>query len=230
MKVASFWMPTSHEKKIISSVVDKGNNREKEDLKFTIINFASFYEILDEKEVLLCKKYLAINPLKLGYKLPFLGYDSLSRDLIEIGNQSYIWEGETKTIPNQYLTHSVFEAVNKMISAMYEDIGKKVLIEWGHRSPARQVHIFFKFFKHYNYDFEKTISRICFPAYSEHVCAQRQAIDFITAEGIDDDFDKTAEYRWLKENAAKFGFYESYPRENNSGMMYEPWHWHYEAV
>ena len=39
-------------------------------------------------------------------------------------------------------------------------------------------------------------------------------------------FDKTPEYKWLKENAYKYGFIISYPAGNNY-YKYEPWHWRF---
>lgn len=112
-----------------------------------------------------------------------------------------------------------------------KDIGKKLLIQYGHRSPARQVFIFFDVLarENFNFDFNKALKRVCFPDYSEHVCSKRQAIDFMTEDGIrGDGFYMTEEYGWLKNNANKFGFYESYPKDNKLGIMYEPWHWHFE--
>jgi len=39
-------------------------------------------------------------------------------------------------------------------------------------------------------------------------------------------FDKTDEYKWLVQNAYKYGFVISYPKENTY-YMYEPWHWRF---
>lgn len=229
MQHTKFWIISEKEKKIIASLVKKGNLEEQNNPKFTIISFESFDKLLNEDEIALCKKYLAIDPKEIGYKLPLLGFEDTPDNLVEISNQSYTWENKVETIPNQYIPKTVYDAFIRLMDAMELDIKKRVLVEWGYRSPARQVHNFFKFFQYYKFDFDQTISRVCFPAYSEHVCDQRQAIDFITAEGIDDDFDKTSEYKWLQKNAHKFGFYESYPKDNKVGMMYEPWHWHYEV-
>ena len=78
----------------------------------------------------------------------------------------------------------------------------------------------------YNFNFEQTIARVCLPAFSEHVYPDRQAIDFMTEDAQKGEFfEQTREYAWLIENANKFGFVQSYPKDNNLGMMYEPWHW-----
>ena len=39
-------------------------------------------------------------------------------------------------------------------------------------------------------------------------------------------FDKTAEYKWLTNNAYKYGFVLSYP-PNNNYYTFEPWHWRF---
>ncbi|MEK7586550.1 MAG: D-alanyl-D-alanine carboxypeptidase family protein [Patescibacteria group bacterium] len=62
--------------------------------------------------------------------------------------------------------------------------------------------------------------------YSEHQLGT--TIDFSTTalgnafEGID----KTEAYKWLKDNAYKYGFTLSYP-ENNVYYKFEPWHWRF---
>jgi D-alanyl-D-alanine carboxypeptidase len=42
-------------------------------------------------------------------------------------------------------------------------------------------------------------------------------------------FARTREFRWLKRHATQFGFHLSYPRGNQQGIAYEPWHWCWRA-
>jgi len=42
-------------------------------------------------------------------------------------------------------------------------------------------------------------------------------------------FDTSDAYRWLTENAYKYGFIMSYPKQNTY-FQYEPWHWRYVGV
>jgi D-alanyl-D-alanine carboxypeptidase len=42
-------------------------------------------------------------------------------------------------------------------------------------------------------------------------------------------FEKTSEYRWLEDNAHRFGFILSYPPDNDY-YIYEPWHWRFVGV
>jgi len=65
--------------------------------------------------------------------------------------------------------------------------------------------------------------------YSEHQLGT--AIDF-SATGlpaIAESFDKSSAFKWLSENAHKYGFTLSYPKGNNF-YVYEPWHWRFVGV
>ncbi len=62
--------------------------------------------------------------------------------------------------------------------------------------------------------------------YSEHQLGT--AVDLTTPAtgGLYTSFGTTAEFKWLKENAHRFGFILSYP-EGNQYYIYEPWHWRF---
>ena len=231
MQNEQIWVFTEHEKRLITSIITKGKIEQQKNEKFAIIDFDSFYALFTQEEVALMKKWLAIDPQSIGYKLPFLGAKNHVDDIVPIANQTYTVSGRAHTIPCQYLPKNVYEAYQQLNKALQQDLGKKALVLFGYRSPARQVFIFFGILARvYDFDFTKTMQRVCFPDYSEHVCTQRQAIDFTAEDGPPTDkFDTTDEYTWLKQNAQHHGFFESYPRDNTLGMMYEPWHWHYEA-
>lgn len=72
---------------------------------------------------------------------------------------------------------------------------------------------------------EKLAARVVARPYtSEHNTGL--AIDF---NGVDDNFYKTKEYKWLMENAHKYGFIERYQEKHKqcTGVIYEPWHFRY---
>lgn len=223
----NFWIVSDEEKPLVVSLNKKSDREERTNRGFAIMDLDDYFKLFTNEEIALIKKYLSFDPKQTGIKLPYLGYEP-PIDLMEVSDQVYLENGKERKLQPQYLPKRVYKAYLSLVSAMSKDIGKKVLIEWGYRSPACQVHNFFKYLEYHKFDFGQTISRVCFPDYSEHVCVKRQAVDFITTEGIDDGFDKTKEYMWLRENAASFRFFESYPKGNKVGMMYEPWHWHYE--
>lgn len=65
--------------------------------------------------------------------------------------------------------------------------------------------------------------------YSEHQLGT--TLDFTTEKlgGLSIKFDESETYRWLSENAHRFGFVLSYP-EGNAYYQYEPWHWRFVGV
>jgi D-alanyl-D-alanine carboxypeptidase len=67
------------------------------------------------------------------------------------------------------------------------------------------------------------------PGFSEHHTGR--AIDITTpgAKALENEFDGTPAFQWLSGNATSFGFTLSYPRNNQHGYLYEPWHWCYRA-
>jgi D-alanyl-D-alanine carboxypeptidase len=44
------------------------------------------------------------------------------------------------------------------------------------------------------------------------------------------DFEQTAAFAWLTAHAHEFGFRLSYPRGNEWGFQYEPWHWCFDEA
>ncbi len=63
------------------------------------------------------------------------------------------------------------------------------------------------------------------PGYSEHHTGR--AVD-VTTPGcapLAEELEKTVAFAWLVSRAASFGFSMTYPRGNEHGMIYEPWHW-----
>jgi len=66
------------------------------------------------------------------------------------------------------------------------------------------------------------------PGHSEHHTGC--AID-ITTDGVKpltDEFDQSNAFEWLTKHAIDFGYLMSYPKDNQQGIIYEPWHWCYQ--
>lgn len=67
------------------------------------------------------------------------------------------------------------------------------------------------------------------PGYSEHhtgLAVDLGAEEFPACD-VATPFAETPAFRWLNENAARFGFELSYLRDNARGINYEPWHWRF---
>ncbi|WP_310428780.1 M15 family metallopeptidase [Chamaesiphon sp. VAR_48_metabat_135_sub] len=67
------------------------------------------------------------------------------------------------------------------------------------------------------------------PKYSEHHTGY--AIDLgdssVPATNLNQNFETTPAYKWLKINAAKYSFELSFPKDNIQKVSYEPWHWRF---
>ena len=73
---------------------------------------------------------------------------------------------------------------------------------------------------------------VAYPGTSEHQLGL--AIDFLTNNYmiLDQGFENTEAFKWLNENAYKYGFILRYMKgkEDKTGIIYEPWHWRYLGV
>ena len=67
------------------------------------------------------------------------------------------------------------------------------------------------------------------PGYSEHHGGCALDIGTPGEPAAEESFEATPAFAWLSNNAGEFGFRLSYPRGNPHGIVYEPWHWRFEA-
>jgi zinc D-Ala-D-Ala carboxypeptidase len=63
------------------------------------------------------------------------------------------------------------------------------------------------------------------PGYSEHHTGLALDLTCPDSECLEESFEATAAFAWLERHAADHAFRMSYPRENEHGLLYEPWHW-----
>lgn len=211
--------PKFLDEKIVNSIVSKtGKSRKIKNLR--IISFYQLYKHLDKKEIDLIKNFLKLDPRKYGFRGKFLGIKKIPNNLV--------------TIKDQFLPKRVYLAYQKMNKALKSEIGKKLLIASGYRSAAYQTVLFLHCLKWHKFNFSRTEKGVAFPGYSEHGDTKQTAIDFAVVGGVvsdmeTPDFEKTREYKWLMQNANKYGFYLSYPENNKDGIMFEPWHWRFNG-
>lgn len=107
----------------------------------------------------------------------------------------------------------------------------EILLVSGFRSFERQNRLYDDYVARYG---EKEANRFSAqPGHSEHQTGL--AMDLSTSAlggGISEEFSKTPEGEWLRANAHRFGFIIRYPegREEETGYMYEPWHFRYVGL
>jgi len=67
------------------------------------------------------------------------------------------------------------------------------------------------------------------PGFSEHHSGCALDIGTPGEPPAEERFELTPAFAWLSVHARRFGFRMSYPRDNPYGIIYEPWHWCYQA-
>lgn len=72
---------------------------------------------------------------------------------------------------------------------------------------------------------EKILELVAAPGFSEHHTGRALDIGAPGDVELNEDFGRTAAFRWLRKHAGRFGFHLSFPRGNRHGFGYEPWHW-----
>jgi len=99
----------------------------------------------------------------------------------------------------------------------------------GFRTVEEQQYLFFEIKAQRNQDARKRAAVSAPPGYSEHHTGY--AIDIgdgkVPATNLQVSFEKTAAFQWLEQNAPRYGFELSFPRDNPQGISYEPWHWRF---
>lgn len=199
-----------------------------------LLTWEQLYEPLDQGQRAFLDAFRALRADALGATSHYFGEPAERPDLRPVGPQA-IRKGDTVTpLDPQYLPAQVLAAYERMMAAMDVDLGTRLLIESGYRSPAYQLYLFLFYLPKHDYAIAETNRFVALPGHSEHGHPARQALDFINEGGINgedrpEEFEALPEYRWLTEHAAAFGFALSYPRDNPSHTAFEPWHWHFES-
>ena len=197
-----------------------------------ILSWDTLYEPLSTAQRAFLGEFRAVKAEALGATSHYFGEISTA-DLVPVGPQSTVTDGASKPLEPQYLPRPALEAYRKMMDAMQKNLGKRLLVESGYRSPAYQLYLFLYYLPKHGYSIKETNRFVALPGYSEHGYPPRQAIDFINEAGVNgedhpEEFDALPEYAWLQQHAKEFGFILSYPKDNPYHTSYEPWHWHFE--
>ncbi len=122
-----------------------------------------------------------------------------------------------------YDGHSIKDEVYTQFIKMWEDAkdeGLNLIINSSYRTFEDQQEI-------YDSSNDDYASK---PGFSEHQTGL--ALDIVTYDSMDNEFEKTDEFRWLQNNAYKYGFILRYPKgkEFLTGYAYESWHYRYLGV
>ena len=99
----------------------------------------------------------------------------------------------------------------------------------GFRTVAEQDYLFFRVKEQRNQPASKRAEVSAPPKHSEHHTGY--AIDIgdanLPGTNLSTSFETTVAFRWLENNANRYSFELSFPRNNPQGISYEPWHWRF---
>jgi D-alanyl-D-alanine carboxypeptidase len=126
------------------------------------------------------------------------------------------------------LRPSANEKYQQMWDAARRD-GINLALLSGFRSIEEQEYLFFEVKEQRAQDTTKRAEVSAPPHHSEHHTGY--AIDLgdgnVPGANLSESFEDTAAFRWLQNNAARYSFELSFPRNNPQGIAYEPWHWRF---
>ncbi len=197
--------------------------------KITFIKVLLFFSFLITflSSSFVFKRYLSSNKdivqvskiLKNESLLGHLKYDEISKE--DLAN----------LYPGFQVHKDTLSALRKMREAAASD-GVFLVFLSGYRSISLQNEIFYENKSIRNQIAIERARVSAPPGYSEH--STGYAIDIGDRDRPETDFEisfeNTPSFQWLKNNAAKYHFILSFPKNNLQNVSYEPWHWRYEGT
>jgi zinc D-Ala-D-Ala carboxypeptidase len=119
-------------------------------------------------------------------------------------------------------------SLNAMIAKAQAD-GIPLGVASGFRSIEDQTYLYFEVKAERGESARTRAAVSAPPGYSEHHTGY--AVDLMDESRpqthLEKSFESTPAYEWLQKNAAFFNFEMSFPKNNESQVAYEPWHWRY---
>ncbi len=119
-------------------------------------------------------------------------------------------------------------SVNAMIAKAQAE-GIQLGVASGFRSIEEQNYLYFEVKAERGQSAKTRAAVSAPPGYSEHHTGY--AVDLMDESRpqthLEESFETTPAYQWLQKNAAFFNFEMSFPKNNESNVAYEPWHWRY---
>jgi len=126
----------------------------------------------------------------------------------------------------QYLRAEAAQQLKLLLNALHQDLGSSVYVLSAYRSAEQQRFLKEKILRLLG---QRAYRQVAEVGYSEHQLGSAVDLAFSDQRTIKEG-DK--EWRWLQENAYKYGFVMSYGKEDQvlTGYNFEPWHWRYVGL
>ncbi|MEB3176428.1 MAG: M15 family metallopeptidase [Synechococcus sp.] len=132
--------------------------------------------------------------------------------------------------PGVQLQRDAAEALEALLAAARAD-GVQLTLISGFRSHDTQRSVFFDVKALRNQSAEERAKVSAPPGFSEHSTGLAVDLGDRTRPqtNLSEEFESTPAFYWLQNNAHRYHFTLSFPRENQQGVSYEPWHWRFEG-
>lgn len=138
-------------------------------------------------------------------------------------------ESELVSIGGGYRLRKTAAAKFQLMAAAARSSGINITTISAFRSVEDQKRLFFGVGAERGQQPTKRAEVSAPPKYSEHHTGY--AIDVgdssMPATNLNQNFETTPAYKWLKANAATYSFELSFPKDNIQKVSYEPWHWRF---
>jgi D-alanyl-D-alanine carboxypeptidase len=154
-------------------------------------------------------------------------------DVVEL-QTSFVSEARRAAPVYRHLIHrEVATSLTALLRAA-EAEGLRLRVQSAFRSPSYQNLLWKLGIRRNRGDLVRVAFSVAPPCFSEH--ATGRAVDFSTA-GSRADFGHSPEYRWLRENGARWNWIQSFREDNGAvkspnsrGIWVEPWHFHHQSL
>jgi len=133
----------------------------------------------------------------------FVGLDHMERDAFLIPLAAAAWK--------RMKLAAATDGVELILVSAFRSIARQAALVAGKLSKGMTL--------------EEALEYSAYPGFSEHHSGNAVDIGTTGACHLEEEFESTPAFAWLCEHAADFGFTMTYPRDNQFGIAYEPWHW-----
>jgi D-alanyl-D-alanine carboxypeptidase len=216
--------------------LEKLNNIDKK-VNYFNYNYLDRYINYKKKNNNLSDKQIVLNVnMNLDYKFyeKIIPSKYLNKEYILVNKYYYVGEKyvpeNLESLPLSYsrsgmkLTNVAKSALEELINAAKKD-NMTILVTSSYRSYEYQVKLYNQYAEENSKEEADTYSAR--PGYSEHQTGL--AVDIHNGKKVYTDFENTEEFNWMQENAYKYGFILRFPKDkvNETGYIYESWHYRY---
>ena len=226
------------EEKLLQEKLEILNNVDQKINYFNYNNIDRYIEYKKKNKKLSNKKivlYVNINldkePYKDAKETTYLYKNYILLNKYNLVSKSYKPKNLVK-VSTEYAKENILltEETKNQFILMAEAAKKENLTLYaisGYRDYTYQENLYNNY---YSIDGNKANEYSSKPGHSEHHTGL--AIDISNKTTSYEEFDKTEEFKWMQENAHKYGFILRYPEDktNETLYQYEPWHYRYVGI